>query len=290
MENKYKKRNDQTIYYEKEDKFTCFLYQNAFGRCLLKFLYLPLVSKIGGVFMNSSLSKGMIKNFIIKNNIDMNDYNEEEYKCFNDFFTRKIKEGRRKIDKDISNLISPADSKLSVYKITDKNSFRIKKSIYSLNDLFGEEVKGFQDGYALVFRLGVSDYHHYIFIDDGNLTGEKIIKGRLHTVRPIAVENKKVFIQNSREVSLLHTKNFGDIYMCEVGALMVGKIINEKTSGKFKRGEEKGYFKFGGSTIILLVNNVNIDEEIINNSNENIETIVKMGEVIGTKVHKNKVK
>ena len=68
------------------------------------------------------------------------------------------------------------------------------------------------------------------------------------------------------------------------------KIINEKTSGKFKRGEEKGYFKFGGSTIILLVNNVNIDEEIINNSNQNIETIVKMGEVIGTKIYKNKVK
>ena len=95
MENKYKKRNEQKIYYEKEDKFTCFLYQNTFGRCLLKFLYLPFISKISGVFMNSSLSKGMIKNFIIKNNIDMNDYNEEEYKCFNDFFTRKIKKGKR---------------------------------------------------------------------------------------------------------------------------------------------------------------------------------------------------
>ena len=69
--------------------------------------------------------------------------------------------------------------------------------------------------------------------------------------------------------------------MCEVGAMMVGKIINEKTSGKFKRGEEKGYFKFGGSTIILLVNNVSIDKDILENTNENIETVVKMGEVIG---------
>ena len=69
--------------------------------------------------------------------------------------------------------------------------------------------------------------------------------------------------------------------MCEVGAMMVGKIINEKTSGKFKRGEEKGYFKFGGSTIILLVNNVSIDKDILKNTNENIETVVKMGEVIG---------
>ena len=275
MENKYKKRNEQKIYYEKEDKFTCFLYQNAFGRCLLKFLYLPLVSKIGGFFMNSSLSKGMIKNFIIKNNIDMNDYNEEEYKCFNDFFTRKIKKGKRPLSKNDIDLISPADSKLSAYKISGKNSFKIKKSTYSLNDLFGEEIKGFENGYALIFRLGVSDYHHYIFIDDGTIDSRKIIKGRLHTVRPIAVENESVFIQNSREVSMLHTKNFDNIYMCEVGAMMVGKIINEKTSGKFKRGEEKGYFKFGGSTIILLVNNINIDENKLEVYDSSIADYVK---------------
>lgn len=281
MENKYKKRNDQKIYYEKEDKFTCFLYQNPFGRCLLKFLYLPFISKIGGVYMNSSLSKTMIKNFIIKNNIDMNDYKEEKYKCFNDFFTRKIKDGKRQISRNNTHLISPADAKLSVYKINEKNSFKIKKSTYSINDLFGEEIKGFENGYALIFRLGVSDYHHYIFIDDGTLTTKKIIKGCLHTVRPIAVESENVFIQNSRETSLLHTNNFGDVYMCEVGAMMVGKIVNEKTKGKFKRGEEKGYFKFGGSTIILLINNVKIDEDIINNTNMNIETIVKMGETIG---------
>ena len=113
------------------------------------------------------------------------------------------------------------------------------------------------------------------------IDSRKIIKGRLHTVRPIAVENESVFIQNSREVSMLHTKNFDDIYMCEVGAMMVGKIVNEKTEGNFKRGEEKGYFKFGGSTIILLVNNVSIDKDILINTNENIETVVKMGEVIG---------
>lgn len=281
MENKYKKRNSQTIYYEKEDKFTCFLYENAFGRCLLKFLYLPFISKIGGVFMNSYLSKKMIKKFIIKNNIDMNDYNEENYKCFNDFFIRKIKEGRRAINNDNNILMSPADSKLSAYKISDQNSFKIKKSIYSLNDLFGEKISDFENGYALVFRLGVSDYHHYIFIDDGTIDCEKIIKGRLHTVRPIAVDNENVFIQNSREISMLRTKNFGDIYMCEVGAMMVGKIVNEKTKGKFKRGEEKGYFKFGGSTIILLVKNVTIDEDIITNTNMHIETVVKMGESIG---------
>ena len=177
-------------------------------------------------------------------------------------------------------MASPSNTEVKG-RLVNKNSFKIKKSTYSLNDLFGEEVKGFQDGYALIFRLGVSDYHHYIFIDDGTIDSRKIIKGRLHTVRPIAVENESVFIQNSREVSILHTKNFDDIYMCEVGAMMVGKIINEKTSGKFKRGEEKGYFKFGGSTIILLVNNVSIDKDILENTNENIETVVKMGEVIG---------
>ena len=283
MENKFKKRNEDLVYYEKEDSFTCFLYQNKIGRCILKFLYLPFVSKITGLFMDSCLSKFMIKRFIIKNNIDMNDYEEVKYKSFNDFFTRKISKGKRPIDRDGTKLISPADSKISVYKIRDNNSFRIKKSVYSLKELFKEDIKGFDDGYALIFRLGVTDYHHYIFIDNGTFDGEKVIKGKLHTVRPIAVDNENAFIQNSREVCTLHTDNFGDVYMAEVGALMVGKIVNEKTNGKFKRGEEKGYFKFGGSTVILLVNNVDIDKDILDNTDLGIETVVKMGEVIGKK-------
>lgn len=281
MENKYKHRNSDIIMYEKEDKFTCFLYQNKIGRCFLKFLYLPFVSKIAGLFMDSSLSKTMIKKFIIKNNIDMNDYEEEKYTSFNAFFTRKIKSGRRNISRDVSELVSPADSKLTVYKLGKDNSFKIKKSVYSLNELFDEDVRGFADGYALVFRLGVTDYHHYIFIDDGSFDGERVIKGRLHTVRPIAVDNENVFVQNSREVCILHTNNFGDVYMAEVGALMVGKIVNEKSSGRFKKGDEKGYFKFGGSTIILLLKDIEIDKDILDNSSLGIETIVKMGEVIG---------
>lgn len=284
MENKYYNRKNGKVYIVKEDKSTIFLYRTWLGRLFLKILYLPFISKMVGLFMDSFLSRLMIKRFIRSNMIDMSDYRDEKYKCFNEFFTRKIIPDRRKIDFDKNSLVSPADSKLSVYKISEKNEFKIKNSLYKLEDLVPSDVSAnFKDGYALIFRLGVDDYHHYIYIDDGVQDENNFIKGKLHTVRPIAVGSQDVFVQNQREWTVLHTKNFGDVIEIEVGAVCVGKIVNLKENNKFKKGEEKGYFKFGGSTVILLVNNVIIDEDIIKNSLENAETKVLMGEKIGVK-------
>lgn len=265
-----------------ESKSTEYLYNNVFGRLFLKVLYLPFISKIGGIYMNSSLSKLKIKKFIYQNNINMNDYQDEKYQCFNDFFTRKIKTGSRKIIKKENVLISPCDAKLSVYQINKNNTFKIKNSHYKLNDLVKEDISGYENGYALVFRLCVDDYHRYCFIDDGSFDSNIHLKGVLHTVRPIALEKHPVFALNDREYSILHTKHFDDVISVEVGAMMVGKIVNLQSSGKYQKGEEKGYFKFGGSTIILLLKDiVNIDQDIIENSQDNIETIVKYGEQIG---------
>ena len=107
----------------------------------------------------------------------------------------------------------------------------------------------------------------------------------LHTVQPIALNMYPVFVQNSREYAVMHTENFGDVVQVEVGALMVGKIKNHISSGKIERCKEKGMFLFGGSTIILLCdkNAVEIDETFFTNTNNNKETIVKMGQVIGKK-------
>ena len=139
------------------------------------------------------------------------------------------------------------------------------------------------NAYALVFRLCVDDYHRYSYIDSGYQEENNHIKGVLHTVRPIATNNLNVFTQNEREWVVLHTKNFGDVIEIEVGALMVGKIVNEHSNYEFRKGEEKGYFKFGASTIILIINNIDIDDDILLNSANDIETIVKLGEKIGRK-------
>lgn len=264
-----------------------FLYRNKLGRLLLKIISLPIISKIAGWFMDRKISAIAIKRFIKKNNIDVSIYEEKKYTSYNDFFTRKIKSECRKIDMNPKSLISPCDSKLSAYEINEKSVFKIKDSYYKVEDLLKDEklAKKYQDGYCLIFRLCVDDYHRYCYIDNGKKNKNKFINGVLYTVRPIVLENYNIYKENSREYTTLKTENFGDVIQVEVGATIVGRIKNHHEEYNFTKGEEKGMFEFGGSTIVLLIekNKVEIDKEIIDNTKQGYETVVKYGEKIGHK-------
>lgn len=264
-----------------------FLYRNKLGRLLLKIISLPIISKIAGWFMDRKISAIAIKRFIKKNNIDVSIYEEKKYTSYNDFFTRKIKSKCRKIDMNPKSLISPCDSKLSAYEINEKSVFKIKDSYYKVEDLLKDEklAKKYQDGYCLIFRLCVDDYHRYCYIDNGKKNKNKFINGVLYTVRPIVLENYNIYKKNSREYTTLKTENFGDVIQVEVGATIVGRIKNHHEEYNFTKGEEKGMFEFGGSTIVLLIekNKVEIDKEIIDNTKQGYETVVKYGEKIGHK-------
>ena len=264
-----------------------FLYRNKLGRLLLKIISLPIISKIAGWFMDRKISAIAIKRFIKKNNIDVSIYEEKKYTSYNDFFTRKIKSKCRKIDMNPKSLISPCDSKLSAYEINEKSVFKIKDSYYKVEDLLKDEklAKKYQDGYCLIFRLCVDDYHRYCYIDNGKKNKNKFINGVLYTVRPIVLENYNIYKENSREYTTLKTENFGDVIQVEVGATIVGRIKNHHEEYNFTKGEEKGMFEFGGSTIVLLIekNKVEIDKEIIDNTKQGYETVVKYGEKIGHK-------
>ena len=270
----YDLKNDCFVKEEKNNSLN-FFYNTASGRFLLKIAVSTKVANTYRLYMNSKFSRKKIKKFIEKNNIDMKEYIEKDYTSFNDFFIREIKPGKRKIE---DNLIAVSDSKLTVYEINDDSSFKIKNSIYTVEELTGEKRKY---KYALIFRLCVDDYHHYIFPDDGRVTGTKYIDGILHTVQPVAFKRYKVFHENSRFVTFLDCDELGDACYIEVGALMVGKIVNEDKK-EFKKGEEKGHFEFGGSTVIMLLNKeLDLNGKIIENSKKDIETIVKMGQCIG---------
>lgn len=287
---KIRDRKTKEVIENKENKFTLFLYNSYLGRIILKILSSRLISKLAGAFLSSSFSQKLIPGFIKKNNIDMNDYEKRKYQSFNDFFTREIIKDRRPINLNKEYLISPADSKLAVYKITKDKMFKIKDSNYSVYDLINnEKAQEYEGGYALIFRLEVDDYHRYCYIDDGTIKSNHLIKGVLHTVRPIALKKHNIYKRNSRSWAVLNTKNFGEVIQVEVGAMLVGKIVNYHQNYNFKKGEEKGYFKFGGSTIVLLVksNTINIDQDIIENSNKGMETIIKFGEKIAKKTKKN---
>lgn len=280
------RNGNEVIYNQGQNKLLKTLYGSVLGRSVLKVLTLPFISNIGGKVMDSSLSKIQISSFIKNNNIDMSQYEEKEYKSYNDFFTRYIKEGGREIDIDEDHLISPADSKISYYLIDENTHLHIKDTLYTIEELLDDKTiaKKYHGGICLVCRLAVDDYHHYHYIDSGTTKSYRFIKGKFHTVNPIANDYYPIYKQNTRSYSLLSTENFGDVIYMEVGALMVGKIVNLKKQS-FKKGEEKGYFEFGGSTVVLLFekDKVVIDQDIIDNSYENNETKVFMGEKIGVK-------
>lgn len=263
------------------------LYRTTAGRFILKFLTMPIISKIVGAFMDSPLSIPLIQPFIRNNHIDMSQYKRTKFNSYNEFFTREIKPSARPISKNPDYLISPCDSKLTVYKITENSLFEIKDSRYSVADLLDNRriADRYKGGYCLIFRLCVDDYHRYCYIDNGIKSDNRFINGELHTVNPIALENYNIYKRNCREYTILCTENFGDVVQVEVGAMLVGRICNHHKKCRFRRGEEKGMFRFGGSTVVLLFqkDKVVVDDDILRNSQNHTETVVHYGEKIGVK-------
>lgn len=268
----------------KPSKSLNFLYCSRLGAPILRICSSRWLAKLYGAFLNSRLSKPDIKKFIKRHGLDMSEYKPVKYRSFNEFFTREIRPEFRPVDCGEGSLISPCDGKLTVFDI-DKNSvFRVKGFDYSLSGLLKNEMlaKSFEGGICLIFRLTVNDYHRYGFFDGGTAEEPVFIKGRLHTVQPTALEKRRVFAENCREYTLMHTENFGDALQIEVGAMFVGRIVNNGKK-QFKRGEEKGFFEFGGSTVMLILKKgvAEIDEEILKNTQSGFETVVKCGERIG---------
>ena len=278
-------RETKEIIEPKEKGIVKYMYEKKSGRVLLKVLSTKTIANIVRGFMKSFFSIPYKNKIIKKNHINMNLYEDKKYLCYNTFFIRKLKELNFDSDKD--SFISPAESKLLVLKLDDDTKLDIKGSSYTLEEILNDDIyKEYHNGYALIFRLEETDYHRYIFIDDGRRETYKHIKGKLHTVQPIAYKHYKIFHENTREWTVLHTKNFDDVIHMEVGAMNIGRINNNRTT-LFKKGDEKGNFEFGGSTIILFVkdNVIRIDEDILENSNKFMETKVNIGEKIAKKIN-----
>lgn len=270
---KYYDFKTKKTYIEKENNGLKFLYNNIIGRFVLKLITLKPIVNLYALYQDSFLSKHKIKGFIKKNHIDMTEYVDTKYKSFNDFFTRRIKPDKMVIE---DGFVSCCDAKLSVYKINNDLTLNIKNSVYTIEELIHDK-KPYEDGYALVFRLAVDDYHRYIFPFSGKVLNTKSIKGKLHTVQPIALKKCKVFSENSRTVTEV-TSEYGNITIIEVGAMMIGRIINEDVTD-FQKGDEKGHFAFGGSTIIYLVpKEIKLANILLDNTKNDIETIVKLGQ------------
>lgn len=265
-----------------QDRLLRKIYTSLWGRILIRPLITPLFSRAVGVFLDTSLSKVLIKPFIEMNQIDMKPYVKREYQSYNDFFTREIKPEERMIDYDETHLISPSDGKVSVYDLAHTGSFMVKHTQYDLESLLRSKklAAKYQDSYALIIRLTVDNYHRYCYPTAGVKGPNHTIPGVFHTVNPIACETLPVYKENTREYTQLRSQRFGDVLLMEVGALMVGRIRNYHQQMRIKKGQEKGRFEFGGSTIIMVVDKkkVTLRDGMLENTARGFETIVRMGE------------
>ncbi len=276
----------ETVYGESALRW---LYTTKTGRWLERtLLSRRLVSVLYGAYLGSRFSRHKIPHFVSSLGIDPEESVEppERYRSFNAYFTRKLKPERRPLDPDPDAFLSSADGRLLALPCEEGMVLPVKGRKFSLADFLkdGALARHFHGGLAIVVRLCPADYHRYHFPASGIAGPSTPIAGRYRSVSPVVIEQDlAVFDENQREVSMLDTERFGKVGIVEVGAICVGKIVQTYTPGAVTRGQEKGYFEFGGSTQVLLVEKgrVTLDEDLRAHSAAGRETKVCMGERIG---------
>lgn len=267
------------------------LYGNIFGRLLAEGIFKRrLFSCLYGRLQDSASSARKIANVARELRIDLSEAQKpiEEYRSFNDFFTRGLKRAARLIDPDPAAVISPCDARLLAYpRIHAAMDVNVKGSELSLRSLLADTALAsrYTGGAMLVYRLCPADYHRFHFPEAGTPDPALRIDGHLHSVNPMALgTGLRILESNLRERTLLHTDG-GTICTVEIGAMCVGSIVQTFAPGDpVSRGDQKGMFRFGGSTVIVLYEpgRVRVDEDILRNSREGLETLVKLGMRVGS--------
>ena len=266
-----------------------FLYDNPFGKtAILPLAKRKFISSKYGKKMNKAKSTRKIQAFVNSLGIDMSESEKSinEFKTFNDFFYRKLKKDARPIGE---GFVSPGDGRLLAFEnVADVHKFFIKGREFTLSEFLGDKdlAEKHQNDALLILRLAPNDYHRFHFPYSGKASEIKKIKGDYFSVSPYALASNftKVFCENKREYCTLSTNDKGEIILAPVGATMVGGIIETYTpNSRVEKGDEMGYFAFGGSTVVILIdkNKISIDSDILENTSNKIETYVKMGESIG---------
>ena len=269
--------------------FLKFLYDNPFGKLtLLPLAKRKFLSATIGKKMNKKKSIKKIEEFVQTLKIDMSESEKQikDFTSFNDFFYRKLKPDARPIGE---GFVSPGDGRLLAFKnVADVNNFFVKGRKFTLAEFLGnkELAEQHKNDSMFILRLAPNDYHRFHFPYKGIPDEAVSIKGDYFSVSPYALARNftKVFCENKREICKLQTNDKGEVLLIPVGATLVGTIIETYTpKSSVKIGEEMGYFAFGGSTVVVFVDQskIEIDNDLLLNTQNKLETLVQMGEQIG---------
>jgi phosphatidylserine decarboxylase len=260
------------------------LYGNPRGRLLTdRVLTGALAHRIYGWWQRRPSSKRRIPGFVASLGVDTSEVELpiDSYASLDEFFARRLRTGARPVDRDPDTLVSPADARVSVLPHLTGRTLRVKGCDVTLDQLLGDHglAETYRDGAALVARLAPVDYHRVHVPEDGVASVARLLPGRLHSVHPIALAAGAPSFQNRRMVTSLESAGFGTLAVIEVGALCVGTIVQTFSPGQVTRGQEKGIFRFGGSTVIVLLEpgRARFDADLTEASARGLETLVRMG-------------
>mmetsp|Transcript_364 Transcript_364/g.716 ORF Transcript_364/g.716 Transcript_364/m.716 type:complete len:709 (+) Transcript_364:57-2183(+) len=244
-------------------------------------------------------SKKLIADFIKLHDLDVTEVEKplNSFPNFNEFFYRTLKPGVRPISgsDDPAKAVCAADSRCLVFpRVADATRLWIKGKHFSLKELMGDNelAQGFEKGSVVIFRLAPQDYHRYHCPVDGVLRSITPIDGAYFTVSPLAVRTDiDIFTENKRTMLVIDTDTFGPVVMMVIGATCVGSIIITHPLGPVKKGEEIGYFAFGGSTVIVVFQKgtIKFDHDLLENSGKPLETLVQYGTSLGKARHVHQV-
>lgn len=267
-------------------------YETSLGRFFLETLIRkPWFSRLYGRWADCACSRKEVAKFIEKFDVDVSEFKEsaESFATFNEFFSRELQSSARPIDDEDSSVIFPADGRhLFLPDLSKTEQVYAKGQGFPLSQLLGDEVLAseFRDGAALLSRLCPTDYHRFHFPLPGTPGESKLINGPLYSVNPIALRRSiRYACENKRQLTILHDSPVGKTLFLEVGATNVGTIVltSEPNTPVFK-GQEKGYFRFGGSMVMTLFpkGTITPEPDLAKQSANGVELYAKMGDRMGT--------
>ncbi|HTL69525.1 MAG TPA: archaetidylserine decarboxylase [Lacunisphaera sp.] len=290
---RYYQRKKQTIETEQVygDAWLRWTYGTALGRLALGLLVKrAIVSRYYGWRMNWRASANKILPFIVDYDLDVDEFakNPFSFKTFNEFFYRALKPGARPIAAGEHAAVLPADGRhLAIPTIDAAEGFYAKGQRFDLAAFLGDEAlaREFAGGAMLISRLCPVDYHRFHFPVAGTPGEARLINGWLYSVSPIALRRNLGYLwENKRMVTTIESPRFGGVLMVEIGATMVGSIVQTYVPGRaVAKGEEKGLFKFGGSCVVTIFRrgSIRFDADLVKASADEMEAYAKMGESLG---------
>lgn len=264
-----------------------------FARLFFVFL-LPFLSRMAwgsalyGFFQKTKRSASKIEPFVKTYGIDVSEFAQTQFTSFNDFFIRKLKPETRPIVADSKIATLPADGRYLVFpNLSQVDQFYVKGQEFDLATFLQNDslARRLASGSMMMARLCPTDYHRFHFPCDGTPSAASLIEGPLFSVSPFALKRKfSILSENKRMITEIETKQFGTIFYVEIGAACVGTIHQTYTPNQpIKKGDEKGYFSFGASCLILLFERgaITFDEDFIRNSAKGLETLAHFGGSMG---------